>query len=327
MKDLNLEVIMSDEQREILRMLSDSVISVEEAERLLNALKTGQREKAHTHHGSHQHYGHHRGSGFSRKAVHNAANTIQETISSIGPVIKEMVGDVASSFKGSDVPSAMPPDDHRYELIVCENGEFPIAKGETLHVINDKEHNGTLNLNLGEDDTCKIKDEEATGLRIHRSPVGPTIRWMSGTLTVTVPKGLAGINAVTYSGDMEIDSLDCWINAKVLGGDIELVKLKNGFNAKAMGGNMRIALGDNWDVSGQAKSMGGDVTVLVPESANPLEIVAAAVGGDITWETDIGCAENSSTHVKKRVRMLFGEGDKTQLAIKSVGGNIDIKKG
>ena len=315
---------MSDEQKEILKMLSDSVISVEEAEKLLNALAAGQSDKK-----QHHHYGHHpRNHGFSRRAVHSAASTINETLSSIGPMVKEMVGDVTASFRGSDIPHSIPPDDHRYEQIICEDGEFPIEKNTTLHLINEKNHSGTLVVNSCEGETCKINTASAIGLRIHKSPVGPVIRWKEGMLSLSVPPGLAGLNAVTYDGDIEIEQLDCWLNVKAMGGDMDLANLRNGFNAKAMGGNIRILLNPNWDINSRVKAMGGDIDLIVPPGGGPTEIQAASTGGEISCDHNLGNTENHSTFAKKRVKMQLGEGeDKTILSLKSLGGNISIRKG
>ncbi len=312
---------MSDEQKEILNMLAEKIINPDEAERLLNALN--KKQKLH-----HRHRG--RGHSFSKRAMHEAASSVNETFSNIGPMLKEMADDITSSFRSEDFVS-FSQHEADYDQIECENSEFTIEPGTTLEIVNGPAHNKTMNSNLTivatDGSNCRFTADNPGGVRVLKSPTGPLIRWQTGSITVHVPTGYSGVNASTRGGDIEVENLDCWLNAKTMGGDIELTRMKNGYNAKTMGGNINLIIDANWEINSQVKTMGGDITISVPKETEAAEIRAVTMAGDIDIENCLDNVEKSSHGVNKKVRIRIGETpDKVHLNAKTMGGDIYVKR-
>ncbi len=89
----------SDAQRDILKMLSENVISVEEAERLLKALNEGDHRAEEPHSNRRKHH-HHQGIGMGMSGMFES---IGDALSDIGPMVKNTVEDVMTGVFGDDL--------------------------------------------------------------------------------------------------------------------------------------------------------------------------------------------------------------------------------
>jgi len=138
---------MSDEQREILRMLSESKITVQEAERLLGALDEGQRRRQTEMNESSK----------TQQPMREAISSLRDVVAGIGPFVGRMVGEISTeiqkdhNFPGESDAEVLPP-------IELQNSSFVIGGAEKLFIRSDKEGGpgaGDLFVETIEGNTCR----------------------------------------------------------------------------------------------------------------------------------------------------------------------------
>ena len=100
---------MSQEQTEILQMLAGGAISVEEAERLLNALAEGQKKAAAAAGG---------GSQCKQQGVQEALHSVREAVAGIGPTVARMVGEISTEVNIGYY------HDHNEIYVNCDEGRI-----------------------------------------------------------------------------------------------------------------------------------------------------------------------------------------------------------
>ncbi|MCP4548124.1 MAG: DUF2089 domain-containing protein [bacterium] len=308
---------MHDEKREILNMLSTGDISVDEAIRLMEALEDGERNEER------------KSEGRKQQGVHDAVHSIKETLSGVGPLVGRIVGEIGTEFQkdrnfpGENEAEELPPLEH-------EDNRFPIEEGDRLYIRNDKEEGpggGDLLIESSEGEFCLFDNSETKNFRLLRSSSGPVIRWSGGRLKVTVPATVAELFAYALGGDLVIRDLDCPVRAKSMGGDLRLVRLKRKFKAKTAGGNIRLVLGPDSLEEGTARTMGGNIRVEVLEGTPRTETEAVTMGGAILVEDEFGETRKGHNFGKQKVSVMLGDnGSGSSLKVKTMGGNIEIRR-
>lgn len=306
---------MSEERREVLRMLSDKVITVDEAERLLGALAVGQEKREREEQRSERRSG----------SVGDTLQSMRQTIAGIGPMIGEVVGEATSGLFDHDTE-----DLEGIEQIVPEPTRFAIEPGSNLLIRNEGSPMGSggrvIVTGVAEDE-CAVSGPGLQTARIGTRGNDHEIRWRRGDLKVLVPRTIGGLTTHTRGGDIRISGLGCEFFVKTLGGNLVLEDLAAPFHASTMGGNVDLALSAEFHGDGKASTMGGNVKLGYPEGLGGTEVRAKTMAGRIRCET-IGQQTTAQVGVgPQRATTRLGEGDVTgHLSLKTMAGNIDVKQ-
>jgi hypothetical protein len=311
---------MSQEQTEILQMLAGGAITVEEAERLLNALSEGQMKAEAAAGGD---------SPRKQQGVQDALHSVREAVAGIGPMVARMVGEISTemhkdrNFPGESDAEELP--DLKYE----EN-RFHIPDGAKLYIRSDKDggpSGGDLQIEGVEGEHCELHSSEARNLRVLRSSSGPVIRWSGGPLKVSTPATTALIYAYTLAGELNVTRLHCPVVLKSMGGDVKLLELSRRCSVKTVGGNVRLHLGQGGCESSEVRTMGGNIRVEVPVQIPGTEILATTVGGSIIVEDGLGEVKKGVNLGWQKAQVHLGEGQPgSYMKVNSLGGNIEIRR-
>ncbi|MCX6150984.1 MAG: DUF4097 family beta strand repeat-containing protein [Ignavibacteriales bacterium] len=158
-------------------------------------------------------------------------------------------------------------------------------------------------------------------LNIDNAPAGAKLHTMGGDITVGNAKKF--VKATTMGGDIKIDEIDGWTEATTMGGDVSVKlidELKN----------------ENHDV--KLKSMGGDITLVVPENFSMnVDITLTYTRNNKTNYDIISDFDLSKEKTKKwdetkgsDRKYIYGKanlnGAKNKVVIETVNGNIYLKK-
>lgn len=311
---------MSEEQREILQMLSEGKIGVEDAERLLGALEEGRRRDETEAQ-----------SGAARKqpAVQEALTSVREALAGLGPMVGRIAGEISTEFQKE---RNFPGEHEAEELpdLERDGNRFTVPQGAKLYIRNDKHGGpggGDLEIVGTEGEQCVMEGEEARNLRVLRSSSGPVIRWSGKPLKVLVPATVSEVYAYTLGGDAEVGALHCPVSVKSMGGDLQLSGLTHRFRAKTMGGNIRLGLGAGHLENSEAKTMGGNIRVDISPQAPSLEVEAVTMCGNIVVDDELGHIERTSNVASQKMKVNLGPGTpESALKVKTMGGNIEVRR-
>jgi hypothetical protein len=311
---------MTEEKREILRMLSEGKIDVDQTERLLVALEEGQhkreKEKKSTSARKHQ-------------AIQDTLSSVKEALAGVGPTVARIAGEITTEFqKERTFPGEM--DAEELPPLECVDNRLPIEEGAKLFIRNDRTDGpggGDLSIESTAGDTCEIESGDARNLRILRSSSGPVIRWSGGPLKVKVPSTVAEVFGYTLGGKADVSELHCPVQIKSMGGDLRLIGLKRRFKAKTMGGNIRLKLSKSCCEPSEAKTMGGNIRVDVAEGMPRTETRAVTMCGTILVDDGLGQIKQSGGLGQQKVTVDLGDGEPgSTLKVKTMGGNIEIRR-
>jgi len=299
---------VSEEQKEILQLLADKSITVEEAERLLGALADGQRRREATD-----------APGSERKrGVQEVITSVRDTLSEIGPAIRDLVGDSTDDFGDQESGTSMPIS------------PIPLPAGSRLIIKNDRyrgRSGGDLSIEGADVEQCEFLGGRLRNLRIHPDPRGATIRWSGGHLRLRVPANLGELTATTMGGDIEVDGLACPLAVKSMGGDLDLCGLSREFKAKTMGGAVTLILTREWAGDSSAVTMGGNINATVFEAMEATRVQAETLGGQIEIRDRLEAPPTHSTSGVHRTVIQIGNGNpSSHLKLKTMGGNITLRK-
>ena len=308
------------EEKEILQMLSDKVINVDEAERLLNALGSRQKRAE----------GSEMPPAGARRTLQSALAGINESLSEIGPMIGSVIAEATSGLRDEDqdIDEARERGREKIELV---DGKFKVEPGTRLIIRNDRVSRSGMSGKNGltiegiEGDHCHLNDDEIENLSVSRVSAGILIRWTSGDLSLQIPSTVDSIRAKTMGGNINVNGPGCEAVVKTMGGDMVMTGLANKFKAKTMGGNIRLELSPGWSGSSKAATMGGNIVAVIPTELST-EINAMTMGGEIGADEGIGTIHATGSVANRKSRIVTGNGGSdSSLHLKTMGGNINIK--
>ena len=311
---------MSEEKKEILRLLSEGKINVDGAERLLVALEEGRRKSAAESR---------KASSRRQPAVQEALNSVREALAGVGPLVGRIAGEISTEFQKE---RNFPGESEAEELpeLEYEDNHFTIGEGMKLYVRNDKNGGpggGGLCIVSVPGKECLVEGEDARNLRVKRSSSGPVIRWAGGALKVRVPETVSDVYAYTLGGDAEVGELHCPVHIKSMGGDLRLTGLKHRFKAKTMGGNIRLGLGAGGLDTSEAKTMGGNIRIEVSPDTPGIETEAVTMCGNIIVDDELGHIERTNNVAMQKMTISLGSGEPhSKLKVKTMGGNIEVRR-
>lgn len=308
---------MSDAQKDILKMLADGVINVDEAERLLKAVSEGEK---------------HREEPRSRPRPHphpplgGIFEAIGETLADIGPMVKTTVEDVMTGVLGDELGDL---DEEELEDVEPTDGTFSVKEGKHLLIVNDwlcGYGKTDLQVQGVAGDTCRIESEKEDNVRVRQDASHVIIQWADGPLTVEVPDTIASLRIKMKGGNIQVKEIGCQMNLKTLGGNVDIHDVQQDFHAKTMGGQVKVALAQGWQGNGRTHTMGGDITLSIPEDVS-LKVKAVTMGGKVNTEADSRILESKQSFPgKSKVKLQVGEESDSFVVLKTMGGDINVRR-
>jgi DUF4097 and DUF4098 domain-containing protein YvlB len=310
---------MSDERKEILRMLAEKMISVDEAERLLRALDEGDHKRRERDS---------RGDSSPRDSLRVSLDSLGEALAEVGPSVKGVVEEAVSGLAGLRFDEEDEGDGEDETNEISERS-FPLAQGTRLIIRNTPRPisgNANLSIEAVEGDVCEIIPSDAASVRVRQGRSRTTIRWTNGSLLVKVPKTVATLKGSTMGGDIDVRELGCETVIKTMGGDLSLHSMRGEFAAKTMGGGISILLHPEWHGDSKAVTMGGAVSLSAPVGVNAA-VRAVTMGGRVNVEDGMGRVIRGSSFINQRIDLTLGEGEPAStLMLKTMGGDISIRR-
>jgi DUF4097 and DUF4098 domain-containing protein YvlB len=311
------EFVMSDERKEILRMLAEKMISVDEAERLLRALDKGDQKRRERNA---------RSETSPRDSLRVSLDSLGEALSEVGPSVKGVVEEAVSGLAGLRFDEE---DDDEEESTEITDKSFPLAEGTSLIIRNTPRPisgNANLSIEAVEGNVCEINSDDARNVRVRQGTSRTTIKWTSGSLLVKVPTTVSKLKGNTMGGDIGVQGLACHTVVKTMGGDLSLQGISGEFAAKTMGGGISIRLDPAWHGDSKAVTMGGAVSLAAPVGVNAA-VRAVTMGGRVDVEDGMGQVIRGSSFINQRIDLTLGEDEPTsKLMLKTMGGDISIRR-
>ncbi len=306
---------MSEEQREILKMVADGVITVEEAERLLRALDEGARARE-----GQRHQG--------RRTVSGALEALGDLVAEIGPLVRNAVEDAITGI-GLGVGEGDEPEG---EFAPWDGEPIALSEGTTVDISHARGHRlvvrraTDLVIEGVPGDHCSIDATRAQGVRERLHAGRLQIRWSEGDLVVRVPKTAGKVVARMMGGSIRACGLPCPSHLRTLGGSLELEGVDASCDAKAVGGSITLGLCPGFRGDGRLHAVGASIVATVPHDVR-CALHAVTVGGSIEVEGAATELERSRAVGKQVVDLVFGgEPIDASLALHSVGGTITVRR-
>lgn len=299
---------MSEERKEILRMLSEGIIDVDGAERLLKAVEQGAAAQGDR---PQQHQRH------LRRAKITVMDTIQEALSGIGPAIHEAMEELHES---RCLEEELDLDPEQGNEIPVESGTFEVPGGAAVVVRNaGRRHcrGGSLSVERADGDMASIESGEK--VRVFTRDSGVTILWKGGDLRLRLPDATGSLEASTMGGEIAVSGPDIPMTLRAMGGSVDMGGVHGPFNVKSMGGSVSIILCDPLADASSVSAMGGGVSIDMA-GEDPVPVDLKTTGGKITG--DLG-GRPESTPSGDRLRT---EGPGAVLKVRTHGGGITLKR-
>ena len=157
-------------------------------------------------------------------------------------------------------------------------------------------------LSIGETGKDKVlfSDSEHIKGKVKRMDDTLICKFFGSNVDMNLPAGIAGLTITQMGGDITANSSSENLNLSSKGGDTQ-VKLSNPLNLNV-------------------KNSGGDLICYLPESIDA-DISVSCMGGDFSSEIPY-----EGKFKKGKLDGTFGKGKKCKIEIKTLGGDINIKK-
>ena len=312
---------MSEEQREILQMVSDGKISADDGAKLLEALKTGEQKRREVESPArrvrekkrkireNKRIGHIAGIGGMREIGRMVRGIVMESVSGIDGEFPEFDEEMCEDAGLLDGP------------IELQSGtQLVLKRRRKVH----RDSGGDLTLIGVEGSSLEALGEDTPDIKVYRENGTVYLKWDTGDLTLNVPAAVDNVRASIMGGDINLKGVAAAAEIATKGGDINLSDTSKAFSAKTMGGDIIITLNDIWSEDSEAATMGGDINLEI-RAGTRAEISAKTMGGRITVQEGIGELTESGHHGASRVNIDLSEGEECpDLSMKTMGGDISV---
>jgi len=316
---------MGEEQRQILEMLDQGKIDIDEAQRLLEALKEGEKKRFESHK-----------SKEDRKNLHSILSNFNENMENLGPAISEGISHIGSVI-GDALNNAFSNINMDYDIdfenlapVTLEENKFSIEQDSHIFILNKprKSHLSSSDLDLfyTEENDCKLEYDQDTDVSVYKKENNFYILWNTGNLKVFIPGAASKVKSKTLNGNIIVQKIKANIKAKTMNGDILLNGISGEFKASTMRGDVKINLNPDWNGDSKVNTMHGAINLNCSAKINA-NIECVTLNGNIDFDEQIGVMESKKmTPIQKKVLKL-GSGEKSSnIKLKTMNGNIEIRE-
>ena len=312
---------MSEEQREILQMVSDGKITADDGAKLLEALKVGEQKRREKESPAR------RVKEMKRRMHEMKGMSPLSGLGGMRELGRMMRGIMRESVSGID-GEFVEIDEEMYEDAGHLEGPIELESGTEL-VLKRKTRghrncSGDLNLIGVEGSALEAVGEDVPTVSVFRENGTVYLKWDAGDLTLNVPETVENVRASIMGGTISLSGVTAAATIKTKGGNINLSDATRAFSAKTMGGDIMIRLTDNWNEDSEAATMGGNINLILRESTRS-EISAKTMGGEINVQEGISGLTESGHHGASRVNIDLTDGQEApDLSLKTMGGDISV---
>ncbi|MBM3288401.1 MAG: hypothetical protein FJY88_13805 [Candidatus Eisenbacteria bacterium] len=324
---------MSEAQREILRLVAEGKITLEEAERMLNALRPPAGAKGEAQDTGAK--GEAQGAGAKGQETvegeseawqaqgKRVAEGVAQIMQEVGETVRRTVEDAVAATQRAF-------EEHRptTEAVPIKDGRIEIPAGARLKIqqavrvsLGGGSKGGNVILRASQAGHLLIVRGEA--IEAHHDGLDYVLTWAKGNLEMEIPGNLAGLDVRCMGGDLEIVQFQGAMTAETMGGELRVQSPRGIFRFRTLGGRVRIADLELKEGAASVSSAGGDVQIEV-SAASSLTIRASTLGGtlDLPPESE----RERQGRARRRAVCVIGEGA-AELRIDTLGGGIRIRRG
>jgi hypothetical protein len=242
---------MSKERHEVLTMLAEGHITVEDAERLLDALAAGEAKRTRPE------------AGWLDLKIRDALEK----------------GGRRRKTKRSR---------RERETVDSSGGRFVVPEGSSLVLRSNPAHpgGGSVSLRRLAGEECAVGCEGP--FAVYRDEETLFIEWDYGDIEVGVPDAAVGIKAQTLGGNLAVDDLRVPLDLLTHGGDLRLSGICRSVIARSLGGNvfLEVTALDPGTESEVTTNEGDIFATLGPEFSGTVK--ATTLAGDVQVEDGLG---------------------------------------
>lgn len=297
-----------DEIREILRMVSEGVISVDEAERLIKAVGDGRGRPAREsgEEGAPESFG---SRGFKgRRArgglAENIGTAVFEGISGLGGFIADTISQATTGFAGEWEDEGQGSGRAEELSVTGEGVDAPWVRNVFISVMGGDTRvtasqpastsseagspvsGGGGNPPDGVSSKVTFFDPEGQGyIRVFRSGDTMIVKCSEGDLEAGIPSCVQSVKVKTAGGAVVASGLKCRCSARTMGGDVEISGCTGKTYAKTFGGRISLRPAEGFGQI-RAATNGGDVELCLP-SGGVARIRATTLAGRITADSSV----------------------------------------
>ncbi|MBI3963253.1 MAG: DUF4097 family beta strand repeat protein, partial [Deinococcus sp.] len=315
-------------------MIREGKITVEEGERLLRALASGEqrgfgawgdvgrvaREQAA------------RAAHHAKRAVRIDLSDLKEHLGGLGETIRsafEGMGEGVSAGLEGGLTAARAVFEgvtgfrlgEDAERVLLVDGAFDCPQGSKVAVW--EKSGADLRLVPSETSQGMVLEGDQDEVRVYRTKEGLVVS-ASEDLTLALPQGVSELQVRAIGGDVAVEyPVQGRLYVNSAGGNLKVRRVEGSFELILAGGNVAIHRALIQGAS-SVKSAGGDVLLAVDPSSSA-ELKVASVGGSIKASAQ-AAVEIEAKHAPgvEKARIRIGQGQ-NQVVIKAVGGNVAVQ--
>ena len=264
---------MREERLEILKMVSDGVIGVEDAERLLEALEAGERK-----------------AGRRKVGIEDSLGEMGRGFADVGRGMAGMGKTIATSvdqaLRGAlkSAPGASHP--------VTPDGpvaEIDVPAGATLRIWNSALGDGSVQLLPADGERCLVRSAAVCTVRKREARRGREecveVLWPGGDIEVEVPRTAGSVEVKAHGGSIEAADIPVPIELTTMRGDVVLTGVSRAFSATTFAGSIEAEILEI-DGPSKAASLAGNLEIRVgPEFRGVVH--ASSLAGELEVEDDL----------------------------------------
>lgn len=322
-----------EEIKEILKMVSEGIISVEEAERLIKAVGEGRSRTSRDGEKSGSDTCGRRG-GRTRRGPGGIAGNIGaavfEGLSGLGGFIADTISQATSGLTGEWEDEDR--GNGRLEELFLTGGalDAPWAKRLMVSVMGGdttvKPVAPASEASENRSASGKIVFSDPEGhqgrIRAYRSGETLVIKYSEGDLEVEVPGTIEVVKVKMAGGAVRMNGLACRCSARTMGGDVELTGCTGKTDAKTFGGRISIHPAQGFDRI-RASTNGGDVELRLPADGSA-RIRATTLAGRITADSSVRAGARRGGLVNTTAEFEAGASGGPMVELSTVAGSIRI---
>jgi hypothetical protein len=318
---------MSQEQKDILKMLADGVIDVDEAERLLKAVDSHHDKKT----GRSEHS--------FEKGMNNFSETLREGLEGLGGFINDVihqtgVNDLDFNWQGFQNHSVDDSEHGRSffneDVITAKENDMSISLPAETKIVVSCTAGGNVTLAESSDDSIKWHSESSKSVRYIKKSSKFILLLPAGNFKVSIPSDSQYVKVSSMGGDIVSCGIPVESKYKTMGGTITLKNVKEGFSAMTMGGSVLAELSESFSSEGKLKTHGGCITLKYPEKFG-VRVSASTMAGKINFSGDFKVASRKQGFAVSSLKGMTAEAEEgspvPEVKLKTMAGDIYIMKG
>jgi hypothetical protein len=322
---------MGQEQKDVLKMLADGIISVDEAERLLKALDFGKKKDSF----------HDR----TEQGINNFKETLKESLQGLGGFINDVIHHTEVEDLGFDWTNLYGPGEKpdreskksflKENLHEAEKEDMSLFIPENTKIVISCTAGGNITLDENIEGLIKWSGASERPVRYIRKNSRFVLLIPAGDFKISLPSGSEYLKVSSMGGSILSSGLSVKARYKTMGGTIKIDSPAGEFAALTMGGSVLAQLSENFKSRGKIKTHGGCITLKYPENLY-FRVEAQTMAGRVDVPPEIKLESKKQAFALSSVKGIFGKPDNKgtagtdtkcpEIKLKTMAGDIYMSK-